>query len=60
MITRKQVENYYEQEWTQIVSTSTVDLLIELTCQAYQLNHPPVQVFLGNKELQRPQKLGQI
>ena len=57
---RKLIEDYYEKEWSQIVSSKTIYTLIELTCQAYQLNQPPISNYIKEKELPRPQDLGQI
>ena len=59
-VTRKQIENYYESEWHDFVSLKTINLLIELTCKAYHLNQPLVPDFVKEKELPKPQNLGQI
>lgn len=60
-ITRKQIENYYEKEWSGVLSAKTVNLLIELTCQSCnRSNHSQVQAFVKNKELPKAQALGQI
>lgn len=57
-VSRKQIENYYSEEWSHIVSMKTIDLLIELTCQAYHLNQPQASAFV--KETPKPQNLGQV
>ena len=59
-INRKQIENYYELEWSELASPKTVNLLIELTCKAYHLNQPTVSGFGKEKEPPKPQNLGQI
>lgn len=59
-ITRKQIENYYEGEWREVISPKTLNLLIELTCQAYKLNHPATPTFVKEKEPPKPQNLGHI
>lgn len=60
LVNRKLVEDYYKKEWSQTVSSKTVSLLIELTCQAYKLNEPQIPSFIKQKEVPRPQNLGQI
>ena len=60
IVTRKQIENYYEQEWSEFVSTKSVDLLVDLTCQSYQLNQPQTPGFIKQREAPKPQDLGQI
>ena len=57
---RKQIENYYESEWNDFVLPKTINLLVELTCKAYHLNQPPIPGFVKEKELPKPQNLGQI
>lgn len=59
-INRKLIEDYYESEWKELVLGSTRNLLIELTCQAYKLNRPEIPEFAKEKELPKPQDLGQI
>ena len=60
-LTRKQIENYYEEEWSQIASGKTINLLIELTCQSYyQPNQSHKLAFIRQKEPQKLQNLGQI
>ncbi|MBI3590280.1 MAG: hypothetical protein HY094_02740 [Candidatus Melainabacteria bacterium] len=61
VINRKQIENYYEEEWSQIASEKTIDLLVELTCQScYQLNQTHKLAFIRQKEIPKLQNLGQI
>lgn len=59
-INRKQIEDYYEIEWKEIVSQKTINLLIELTCQSYKLNKPQTPNFLRQNEPKRPHNLGQV
>ncbi len=59
-MTRKQVENYYEKEWSNFLSSGTVSLLVELTCQSYHLNQPQAQLFVRHREIPKPQALGKI
>lgn len=59
-INRKDIEDYYEQEWSKIVLPKTLELLIELTCRSYQLHQPPTPNFVKQKELPKPSDLGKI
>ena len=59
-VSRKQVENYYEKEWTDILSASTIKVLIELTCQSFNLNKPQVLEFNREKPIPALQNLGKI
>lgn len=59
-IARKQIEDYYDQEWSEVVSSKTLDLLIELTCQSYHLNKPIIPDFVKKNEVHKPQDLGKI
>ena len=60
IVNRKEIENYYDQEWSDLVSNKTVSLLVELTCQAYKLNQTQALGFIKEKEAPKPQNLGQI
>jgi len=57
---RKIIEEFYEKEWREVISNKACNLLIELTCQAYQLNRPPIPQFVKEDKLSKPQDLGQI
>ena len=60
-LTRKQIENYYEKEWSPVLSAKTVNLLIELTCQSCNKSKfSQVKVFITNKQQPIVQALGQI
>lgn len=59
-INRKQIDSYYENEWADVVSKKTLDLLIELTCKAYRLNLQAVPPYISEKELIEKQDLGKI
>ena len=59
-ISRKVVEEYYEDEWAFFVNAKTLNLLIELTCKAYHLNQPQSLSYLKEKQLTKLQNLGQI
>jgi hypothetical protein len=59
-INRKQIDNYYEKEWADVVSKKTLDLLVELTCKAYHLNLPLAPGYISEKELIERQDLGKI
>ena len=59
-INRKKIEEYYESEWQDVISSKTLNCLIELTCQAYQLNQSVSPSHTIFREKLRPQALGQI
>lgn len=58
---RKEIEDYYKNEWVSKVSSDTLNLLIELTCKEFNLNK---QGFTPNKEKDssrpKPLDLGEI
>lgn len=57
---RQDVENFYEVEWSQIVSPKTKELLIELTCKEYKLGQPKIPSFIKQENHQKPHDLGKI
>ena len=59
-MTRKQIEDYYNVEWKENVSSETLSLLVELTCKEYKLHKPEVPDLNKNITPQRPHNLGQI
>ena len=59
-VNRKLIEEYYKQEWEELVSPKTLNFLVELTCQAYQFNKPVVPEFVKTNLSLRPLKLGEI
>ena len=59
-INRKVVEDYYESEWANLITSKTLDLLVELTCKAYHLNQPQSINYMREKEIPRLNRLGQI
>ncbi len=58
--TRKQIENYYEIDWSQCFSQKSLDLLIELTCQSLKLNQTPIAHLKIEKPLVQTHNLGHI
>ena len=60
IVSRKQIENFYNEEWSELVSSKTISALIELTCQLYHLNKPQIPSFIKSGEMLKPQALGQI
>jgi len=60
LINRKDIEDYYEKEWSNIVSPKTLELLIELTCRSYQLHSPPTPSFIKQDKQQKSSDLGKI
>ena len=58
-ITRKVVEDYYREDWNEVFSRDTLDLLVELTCRSLKLNQPHTPGFINEKQI-RPNNLGQI
>lgn len=59
-ITRNQIESYYKDDWSEIIPTSATNLLIELTCQYYQIGKLSKQTLSSTKEEIKPQDLGQV
>lgn len=59
-MTRREIEEYYLQNWNRVISPSTLDVLIELTCVSYKLSNPPIPKFVQEKEPVKPQDLGKI
>lgn len=57
---RKTIENYFVENWSQLVSRESMDVLIELTCRAYKLNQPELPGFIKGEEPPKPQDLGKI
>lgn len=58
-ISRKEIENFYEQEWAKVISLKAINVLVEVTCQSYHLNQPEVFGYI-KEEIPKPQDLGQI
>ena len=59
-LNRKSIEDYYEKEWADVVSTNTLNILIEITCREYHLNKPQMPEFLNIYEKPKLKKLGEI
>ena len=59
-INRKTIEQYYEDEWSSLISSKTLNLLVELTCKAYHLNQPQPVTYMKQRPLEPLQNLGQI
>lgn len=59
-INRKLIEDYFDKEWGELFSHKALNLLIELTCQAYHLNQPIMPGNMKPKELPKIQKLGEL
>ena len=58
-ISKKEIENYYEKEWSDFISETTIHYLIDTTCKKYKLNQQQVLDFV-RKDGPKPQDLGQI
>ena len=59
-VNRKLIEDYYEKEWSGILSKDTIEQLIEFTCQNYHLNLQIVPDFVRANEPKKPKKIGQL
>ena len=57
---RNDIENFYETQWSKIVSPKTKELLIELTCKEYKLSQPKIPGLVKQEDYQRPHNLGKI
>lgn len=59
-VNRKSIEEFYEKEWSSLISSKTIKALIELTCKAYQLNQPLKSVQIQNNDHSKPFDLGRV
>lgn len=59
-ITRKKIEEYFSNEWQNVVSSKSLNLLIELTCKAYKLNQPKNINSIRIQQIPAVQNLGVI
>lgn len=59
-VNRKLIEEYYEKEWSGILSKDTLEQLIELTCHNYHLNQQAVPNFAGANEPKKPKRIGEL
>lgn len=59
-INRKIIEEYYNKEWQELISTESIKLLVELTCKSFNLNQSPKFSFYTLQEPPKIQALGQI
>ncbi|GEM_PF-1849641 len=59
-LNRNEIESYYKDEWLELVSPAACNILIEITCQQYQVGKLPKQTLTSKQEEIRPQDLGQI
>lgn len=56
-VNRKNIEDYYQREWSNL-SPKSLEILIELTCKAYKLNLGTDLSSSANKP--KPHNLGQV
>ena len=59
-ITKKQIEIFYEEEWADVLSIKSINLLVELTWKTYQLNQSTMPGYVKEKGITKPLDLGQI
>ena len=59
-LTRNEIESYYKDEWSDVLSPSACNILIEITCQQYQVGRLPKQTLTSKQQEIKPQDLGQI
>lgn len=59
-LNRNEIESYYKDEWSDIISPSVCNILIEITCQQYQVGRLPKQTLTSKQQEIKPQDLGQI
>ncbi len=57
-INRKNIEDYFNNDWTGVLSSKSLEILTELTCKAYKLNLGTESPF--NTEKPKPHDLGKI
>jgi hypothetical protein len=59
-LNRNEIESYYKEEWSNIISPSVCNILIEITCQQYQTGKLSRQTLTPQQQETRPQDLGQV
>ena len=59
-INKKQIEEYYNKEWSELISPKAIDFIIELTCKEFKLNKPFNVNFINIKNIPELQNLGVI
>ncbi len=59
-LNRNQIESYYRDEWSELISLSATNILVEITCQQYHLGRSPKQTLASKQQEIKPQDLGQI
>lgn len=57
-INRKNIEDFYQNNWAGILPPKSIEILIELTCKAYKLNQGIDLSSSANKP--KPHDLGQV